>query len=94
MTLALVQQVTIGINQEAIQEWIEYREYKKKPLSQYALAKSEKFLSKYDEAQQQWLVDSAIMNDWQGLHHIDPPRQTSTKQTTIQQDLTDVSWAH
>ena len=93
MSLALVQQIQIGINQAALQEWIEYREYKKKPLSQFALAKSEKFLSKYDESQQQWLIDSAIMNDWQGLHHIDPPRQQSSKQTTLQQDLTDTSWA-
>ena len=44
--LALVQQVSIGLNLEAMQEWIEYREFKKKPLSQFALNKSEKFLLK------------------------------------------------
>ena len=92
--LALVQQVSIGLNLEAIQEWIEYREFKKKPLSQFALNKSEKFLLKYGELEQQHIVDQCIMNDWQGLHHVDPPKQISTKQTTLTQDLTDTSWAH
>lgn len=93
MALTLVQQTTIGLNQEAIEEWIEYREYKKKPLSQFALLKTEKILLGYDEAQQQRMVDVAIMNDWQGLHPVDPPKTTDTRQHTLQQDLTDTSWA-
>ena len=86
-------QITIGVNQEALQEWIEYREEKGKPLSPLALKKTERVLLKYDEAQQQLMVDAAIMNDWQGLHAVDPPKETTTRQTTLQQDLTDKSWA-
>ena len=95
MSLALVaHQITIGINQEALEEWIEYRQEKKKPLSALALKKSEKFLLKYGLEMQQTIVDAAIMNDWQGLHHVEPPKQVSTKQTTLQDDLTDTSWAN
>jgi len=93
MALALVQQIQIGLNQEALTEWIEYREFKKKPLSPMALSKSEKFLLKYDETQQQYIVDQAIMNDWQGLHHVDPPKQQTTRQRALVDDLNDTSWA-
>jgi hypothetical protein len=32
------------------------------------------------------------MNDWQGLHAVDPPKQ-NLRSTNIQDDLTDRSWA-
>jgi hypothetical protein len=83
----------MGLNQEAIAEWQEYRESKKKPLSPLALKKSQNFLLKYGIELQQWLVDSAIMNDWQGLHYVEPPKQRSSRQTAIIDDLTDTSWA-
>ena len=89
----MIQQLGIGINQEAIEEWIEYRQFKRKPLSQFALDKSIKFLSQYSIDHQQLLVDHAIMNDWQGLHHVDPPKQTTTRSRSFQEDLTDTSWA-
>lgn len=94
MTLELVQQQTIiGLNEEALQEWVEYREFKKKPLSPIALKKTENLMLKFDERQQQHMVDTAIMNDWQGLHPVDPPKDETTKQRTLEQDLTDRSWA-
>jgi hypothetical protein len=82
------------INEEALQEWIEYRTDKKKPLSNLALKKTQNLMLKFDEAQQQHMVDAAIMNDWQGLHPVEPPKQFTSRQTTLLQDLTDTSWAH
>ena len=94
--LALVKerQIIIGLNDEAITEWIEYRKEKGKPLSARALAMSERFLLKYGEAHQMWLVECAIMNDWQGLHVVDEPKEKTTRSTKLIDDLTDTSWAH
>ena len=94
--LALVgeRQTIIGLNEEALTEWIEYRKEKKKPLSPRALGMCERFLLKYSEPHQWYLVEQAIMNDWQGLHHKDMPQaSTSTKSTTLAEDLNDRSWA-
>lgn len=90
--LKLVQQTTIGLNQGAVDEWVEYREEKKKPLSALALKKVIKFLLKYDESHQQALVDAAIMNDWQGLHDVEIKKQSS-RESTLRDDLNDTSWA-
>lgn len=67
-------QQEIGLNQEALDEWIEYREFKKKPLSDLALKKTRNLLLKYPENIQQLMVDTAIQNDWRGLHPVDPPK--------------------
>jgi len=95
--LALVgeRQTIIGLNEEAISEWQDYRTEKKKPLSALALKKSQNLLLKFGYEHQQHIVDTAIMNDWQGLHPVDMPRAivTSTKSTTLAQDLSDTSWA-
>jgi len=95
-TLSLVEpsQTIIGLNQEALDEWIEYREDKKKPLSKLALKKTTNLLLKYPEAQQQVMIDTAIMNDWRGLFAVDPPKQVATRQNTMEQDLSDRSWAN
>jgi len=87
-------QIVIGVNEEALQEWIEYRKEKGKPLSNLALKKTQNIMVRFDEAQQQHMVDAAIMNDWQGLHPIDEPKQQATRHTSLLQDLTDTSWAH
>ena len=88
--------MALGINEEALGEWIEYREDKKKPLSNLALKKTQNILAKYDYEQQQRMVDAAIMNDWQGLHPVDRPKEqaTSTRHTDIRHELIDTSWAH
>jgi hypothetical protein len=95
MALALVEtQTIIGINQEALDEWIEYRVEKKKPLSRLALKKSQNFLLQHGVETQQRLVDAAIMNDWQGLHYVEPPRKQTSRQSDIYAELTDTSWAN
>jgi len=96
MTLALVQtQTIIGLNEQALQEWAEYRQEKKKSLSTLALKKSQNLLLKFGFEHQQHIVDTAIMNDWQGLHPVEMPKQikTSTRDSSIRDDLTDTSWA-
>ena len=96
MALALVgeTQQIIGLNEEAIEEWKEYRVEKKKPLSALALKKSQNLLLKFGYDHQQHIVDTAIMNDWQGLHPVEMPRQISTKSTSLADDLNDTSWAN
>ena len=89
----LTVQGQIGLNEEALTEWIEYRKYKKKPLSQFALDKSISFLLRYPEDHQQYLVDQAIMNDWQGLHFRPMENTKTTRARSITDDLTDTSWA-
>ena len=91
----LIIQAQLGLDTQAIEEWIEYRKFKKKPLSQFALDKSIKFLGQYPESHQRLIVDTAIMNDWQGLHHVDPPktRGVSTRDISFEEQLTDTSWA-
>ena len=94
--LALVgeRQTIIGLNEEAMSEWIEYRKEKKKPLSPRALGMCERFLLKYSEAHQWYLVEQAIMNDWQGLERQKPKANgTSTKSTSLADDLNDRCWA-
>ena len=93
MELSLVQQTTMGLNQQAIEEWQEYRTEKKKPLSALALKKTTNLMLRYSEEIQQLMVDTAIMNDWQGLHAVDPPKQQKSRETSLVDDLTDVSWA-
>jgi len=87
-------QQIIGLNEEAIEEWKEYRVEKKKPLSALALKKSQNLLLKFGYDHQQHIVDTAIMNDWQGLHPVEMPRQISTKSTSLADDLNDTSWAN
>lgn len=96
MGLELVQQqTTIGLNQEALDEWIEYRrEDKKKPMTQRAIDKVVKKLLQWSEEDQQRIVDEAIEHEWTGLHWVDPPKQQTTRQTSLQDDLNDKSWAN
>lgn len=82
------------INEEALQEWVEYRKEKKKPLSPLALKKTQNLMAKFGEEQQQHMVDAAIMNDWQGLHAVEAPKVQTTRHTSLRDDLTDTSWAH
>lgn len=63
------------VNQESLEEWIEYRIEKKKPLSNLALKKSTNLLAKFPIDHQAHIVDTAIMNDWQGLHVVDMPKE-------------------
>ena len=95
MELAAIQ-TDIGINQEALEEWVEYRKAKKKPLSSLALKKTLTLLSRHGHSSQQCMVDTAIMNDWQGLHPVEEKQNsiTSTRNQSLTDDLNDTSWAH
>jgi hypothetical protein len=87
-------EITIGLNQEAIEEWAAYREEDLgKPLTPRARRMVEKKLLQWSESEQMRMVEAAIENNWRGIHYVEPPRQQSTKQSTIRDDLTDTSWA-
>jgi len=94
MKLELVQRV-IGVNQESLDEWIEYRAETHKKMSSLAIKKLTTKLLQWDEETQQRLIDHAIEMDWKGVYWVDPPRAqgTSTKSTSLRQDLEDTSWA-
>ena len=92
--LELVQQTQIGLNQQALDEWIAYRrEDCKKPMNQRAVDRVIAKLLKYSEAEQARRIDNAIEMEWKGIYWVDPPKQQSTRQTTLEQDLGDTSWA-
>ena len=83
------------VNQEALDEWAAYREEDlKKPLTPRAMKMVAKKLSQWSHAEQMRMVEVAIENNWRGIHYQEPPRQQSTKQTSLQDDLTDTSWAN
>lgn len=93
MELKLVQQTAIGLNQSALDEWIEYRrKYSKKPMSQPAVDKVIKKLLGWSESEQQRMVDEAIEHEWTGLHYVEPPKSLTTRKTSLADDLNDRSW--
>lgn len=93
MTLALVEQTTIDLNQEALEEFIEHRKELKKPMTPLAIKKARNILIKHDHEHQQYMVDRAIMSGWTGLWEVERQKQQTTRQNTLQQDLEDTSWA-
>lgn len=95
MELKLVQQTVIGINQQWLDEWIAYRaEDKRKPMTPRAIKMTTKWLLAYDEQEQERLISHAIMNNWEGLHYVEPPKKQTTRQADIYQELRDTSWAN
>ena len=94
MLILIEHQTIIRLNEEALEEWIEYRKEKKKPLSTLALKKTQNLMLKHGYEQSQHMVDAAILNDWQGLHVVDEPKEKTTRSTKLIDDLTDTSWAH
>ena len=88
-------QAVIGLNQDALDEWIAYRkEDLKKPMTPRAIKMVQKKLLQYPEDEQQRLVEHAIEMNWQGIYYVEPPRQATTRQTRLIDDLTDTSWAN
>ena len=96
MTIALVQhQATIGLNEEALAEWEAYRaEDLKKPLTPRAKRMVEKKLLQWSESEQMRIVEHAIEHCWRGLYWVEPPRQVTTRMSSIRDDLTDTSRAN
>jgi hypothetical protein len=92
--LKLIQQTQIGLNQEALAEWQAYRaEDLGKPLTPRALKMVERKLLKYSEDEQMRLVENAIEMNWRGIYYVEPPKQASSRQTSLHDDLTDRSWS-
>jgi hypothetical protein len=93
--LQLVVEITEGLNQEAMEEWEAYREEDlKKPLTPRAKKMVQKKLMQWGHNEQMRLVELAIENNWRGIHYQEPPRQhTSTKTSSLSDDLHDLSWA-
>ena len=89
------------LNDEAWQEWVEYRKLElRKKIGPIAQRKQTAFLCGFPPPTQQTIIDQSIMNSWQGLF---PPKNqrnqvvphgTSTRQSNIMDELTDTSWAH
>jgi hypothetical protein len=98
MTLALVDDSQIigidGINTEWLEEWIDYRRTDcKKPMSDRAIRMVTKKLLQWNQATQERLICYAIEMEWKGIYWVEPPKQRSSRQTAIIDDLTDTSWA-
>ena len=96
MTLALVQQVVIGLNLEAITEWSAYRaEDLKKPLTPRARKMVERKLMQHSESEQMRLVELAIENNWRGIYYQEPQKMPaqSSRDRSIADELTDTLWA-
>ena len=85
---------TIGLNQDALDEWIAYRaEDLKKPMTPRAIRMVEKKLLQWSEPEQMRMVEAAIENNWRGIYWVEPPKQATTRQTSLADDLRDTSWA-
>jgi hypothetical protein len=98
MALALVEtvQVEIGINQEWLDEWVAYRaEDLSKPMTPRAIKMLTKKLIQWSELEQERLICNAIEMNWKGVYWVEPMKQaaTSTRDTSILEDLTNTDWA-
>jgi hypothetical protein len=87
-----------AIDQQAWEEWSEYRKSVRKPISPKAATKQWALLAEYTPDQQRRMVGESIKNDWAGLFPPKgdgPPRGASptTRGRTLAEDLTDRSWA-
>lgn len=95
MQLKIVQESQSGLNQEALDEWLAYRaEDLKKPMTPRAIKMVKKKLMQWPHDEQMRMVESAIESNWRGIYYVEPPKQKSSRQTSLVDDLTDTSWAN
>lgn len=95
MQLRIVQESQSGLNQEALDEWLAYRaEDLKKPMTPRAIKMVKKKLMQWTHDEQMRMVESAIESNWRGIYYVEPPKQKSSRQTSLVDDLTDTSWAN
>ena len=95
MTLELVQEtIRTNLNQEALDEFIEHRIELKKKMTPLAIKKATKMLCKHGYEHQQYMVDRAILSGWTGIWEVEPQVKQTSRQTTLQEDLTNTDWAH
>ena len=91
-----VQQQDSGLNEEALEEFVEHRAEIKKPMTPLAIKKATKFLLAHSFEEQARLVDHCILNGWRGLYYVEPPKQAAqeTRHRSLETDLNDTSWAN
>lgn len=95
MQLRIVPESQSGLNQEALDEWLAYRaEDLKKPMTPRAIKMVKKKLMQWSLDEQMRMVESAIESNWRGIYYVEPPKQKSSRQTSLVDDLTDTSWAN
>lgn len=73
-----------GINLNAWNEWIDFRKAKKKPVSQLAATKQFELLLKYNEQEQQAIINNSITNDYQGLFEPKVTHENTTRNEPYQ----------
>ena len=87
-------QTAEGVNTEALQEWIEHRKDIKSPMTKRAIKLFTNKLLRYSESEQMRLVEEGIERGWKSIYWVEPPKQQSTRMTTLEQDINDHSWAN
>ena len=88
--------IPVGINSEAWAKWVAYRKAKRKRVSALAEQLQWEVLLMLTPDQQAACIDSSIRNDYTGLfpqHFSGPPKKGDLRSRTLEQDLTDRSWA-
>ena len=97
MALQLIEassQIIIGINQQWLDEWLDYRrEDLKKPMTPRAIKMVTKKLLQWSEPEQERLICNAIEMNWKGIYWVDRPKALSSRESNIYDELTDTSWA-
>ena len=97
MPLELIKQTETGVNQDALEFWMDYRaEDLKKPMTPRAIKMVKKKLCQWSEKEQERLIYHAVEFNWMGIYWVDPPmaaENQSTRAQTLAHDLSDTSWA-
>ena len=92
------------INADAWSEWCSFRSSKRKPITRDAADKQVELLAQYPRHVQRQIIEHSIRNDYQGLfppkgggppaHGGGPAAAPSSRNTSLEDDLQDTSWAH
>ena len=95
MTIELVQEMPIGLNVEALEDWIEHRKEQGRPMTNTAIKRLRNRLMQYPEDIQERAVELAMVAGWQGVF---PEKEVtesrvSTRETSLRDELTDRSWS-
>ena len=93
MALQLISEQQADINLIALEEFKEHRQELKKPLTKLAEKKACNVLRPFSLAQQQYMVDQAILCGWRGLFPVREPIKIDARSNSIESDLNDRSWA-
>jgi hypothetical protein len=96
MELSLVQ-TTTAINHEALAEWVEFRKLAHKyTMNTISIGKLEKKIiaAGWSHADQQRIADYAMeVGTWKSWWWVEPPRQQSSRDQSLIDDLTNTDWA-